>query len=68
MTGAKSSQSFRRLVMTMEEMIAKGFVRRAEALVGYADDCKDAKTIKILCIAEPIIRSYDGAIQNEVDE
>jgi hypothetical protein len=52
--------------MTIKEEIIAAFIRRAEDSIEHF--CKDAKSIKIVGIDKPIIKSYDGAIQNEVDE
>lgn len=57
--------------MLMEEMIAASaanFVRRVEETLSVCDLFKDAKSVKIVGVDSPTIKSYDCAIQNEVDE
>jgi hypothetical protein len=57
--------------MITKEMIeasAANFVRRVEKMGSVDDFFKSGKTVKIVGIDNPTIKSYDGTIQNEVDE
>lgn len=50
----------------MNQMAIEMLERQIKAWQCLAKDCKDEKTIKILGADKPIIRSYDGTIQDEV--
>ncbi len=54
--------------MTVEEQMLNYVVKLLERDLKIASEIGNAKTIKILGISKPTIRSYDGTIIGKVDD